>query len=206
VTFLREKPGSIEPIAAPVLIGERYENKPIYFSDVIVNVDNSANRFADLKGATWAYNELDSQSGYGITRHHLLQMGATNGFFSRVICASSHQNAIQLVAKGKLDSTAIDSQVLAIELQNHPELHQQIRIIASLGPSTIQPMVAQANLPDKIKIAIREIVTQIHTDPIARNTFTQCGVEEFVPIQDRDYDDIRAMLQQAESANFLTFH
>ena len=61
------------PIAAPVLRGERYGGRPIYFSDVIVHRDSPYRSFLDLRGRSWAYNEPLSQSGYGITRYHLLE-------------------------------------------------------------------------------------------------------------------------------------
>src|SRR2546421_2824087 len=58
----------VEPLAAPVLSGERYGDRPIYFSDVVVHADSPICSFAELRGRSWAYNEPRSQSGYGITR------------------------------------------------------------------------------------------------------------------------------------------
>src|SRR5579859_6839332 len=67
----RVAPSPFVAIAAPVLLGERHLNKPIYFSDVIVHRDSLFHSFADLRGCTWAFNESESQSGYGITRYWL---------------------------------------------------------------------------------------------------------------------------------------
>ena len=49
-------------------------------------------------------------------------MSARPGFFARVVEAGFHQRAIRLVAAGVVDAAAIDSQVLAVELRDHPEL------------------------------------------------------------------------------------
>src|SRR5207245_394255 len=76
---------SVEPIAAPVLHGERYGGKPIYFSDVIVHRDSLFSSFADLRGCTWSYNERQSQSGYGIVSYHLACLGETRGYFGRMV-------------------------------------------------------------------------------------------------------------------------
>jgi phosphonate transport system substrate-binding protein len=62
----------VEPLAAPVLEGDRYGGKPIYFSDVVVRRDSPFRTFLELRGRSWGYNETQSQSGYGITRYHLL--------------------------------------------------------------------------------------------------------------------------------------
>src|SRR5512136_2017151 len=73
----------IELVAAPVMRHPRYAGRPIYFSDVIVRRDSRYAAFADLRGAAWAYNEPNSQSGYNITRYHLARLGETRGYFGR---------------------------------------------------------------------------------------------------------------------------
>ncbi|MGH2675584.1 MAG: PhnD/SsuA/transferrin family substrate-binding protein, partial [Actinomycetota bacterium] len=44
------------PAAAPVLQGERYGGRPVYFSDVIVHRDGPFGSFLDLRGRSWAFN------------------------------------------------------------------------------------------------------------------------------------------------------
>src|ERR1041385_175621 len=85
-TAPRMEPSPITAIAAPVLQGERYQGKPIYFSDVIVRSDSPIHSLADLRGHSWAYNEESSQSGYGITRHWLdrksTRLNSSHGYIS----------------------------------------------------------------------------------------------------------------------------
>ncbi len=162
VQMMNLNPPPVDVLAAPVLQGERYGGKPIYFSDVIVRRDNPMKSFADLRGHSWAYNEMVSQSGYGITRHHLVQMGETHGFFSQVIDAGWHQKAIRMVVNGKVDGAAIDSQVLSVEMRDHPELAEQIKIIDALGPSTIQPVVAQSRSKLSMRSALRPFSLSSH--------------------------------------------
>src|SRR5579859_427051 len=45
VNLTREPSPSVELLAAPVLQGERYQGKPIYFSDVIVRRDSPFQTF-----------------------------------------------------------------------------------------------------------------------------------------------------------------
>src|ERR687892_340294 len=72
VMFERRGLDLAEPVAAPVVQGERYRGRPIYFSDVIVRRDGRFESLLDLRGRSWAYNEPLSWSGYGITRYHLV--------------------------------------------------------------------------------------------------------------------------------------
>ncbi len=67
VRLRREDPSLVDAIAAPVVSEVRYGGRPIYFSDVIVPRDSPAKAWGDLRGASWAYNEPDSHSGYLVT-------------------------------------------------------------------------------------------------------------------------------------------
>jgi phosphonate transport system substrate-binding protein len=204
VELMREDPPPVELLAAPVLAGERYGGKPVYFSDVIVRRDSGLDAFAALRGRSWAYNDVASHSGYNLTRAHLVRLGETRGFFGRVIAAGFHQRAIRMVADGDVDAAAIDSQVLAVELRDHPELAGAVRVIETLGPSTIQPLVTARHLPAEIRSAMRRVVLALGDDPRAREPLAHGLVERFVPVADEDYDDIRRMLAAVERAGLRT--
>ena len=188
------------PVAAPILEGERYGGRPIYFSDVIVPVDSPFRSFEDLRGASWAFNEPDSQSGYGVVRAHLAGLGETGGYFGSVVEAGFHDTAIRMVANGEVDGAAIDSQVLTIALRDEPELAGRLRVVETMGPSTIQPVVASASLDPEVREAVRLALTRLDDDPAAREPLARGLLRAFVPIEDADYDDIRAMEAAADAA------
>lgn len=194
----------VELLAAPVLRGERYAGRPIYFSDVIVRTDSSFRSFSELRGCVWAYNDLDSHSGYNVTRHRLVSMGETRGFFGRVVEAGSHQRAIRMVCSGEIDAAAIDSLVLDVELRDHPALREQLKVIDTLGPAGIQPVVAAARLPERLKTGVRDVLLAMGDDPAARARLAPSFVERFVAVTDEDYEDVRTMLAAAEEASFMT--
>lgn len=194
----------IEPLAAPVLRGARYGGRPIYFSDIIVRHDRPYRTFAELRGRSWAFNEPYSQSGYGITRHRLLELGETRGYFSRVVEAGWHEEAIRLVMEGEVEASAIDSHVLAVVLRQHPEWVERLRLIESLGPSPIQPVVASRRLAESLRGDLRAVLLGMADDPEAREPLDRALVERFAPASDSDYDPIRRMLARAEERGFLT--
>lgn len=200
----RQTPPQLHALAAPVLIGDRYRQQPIYFSDVVVHRDSPFQEFADLRGCSWAYNEPESQSGYGITRYHLVTLGETGGFFRQVVKAGFHQTALRWVARRQIDATAIDSHLLAVELRDHPTLAAQLRVITSLGPSTIQPFTAAAHIPLTLQHDVQAALAQMHQIDAARAVLAAGFIECFVPVDDSAYDDIRAMLAACEQASFLT--
>lgn len=203
-THPRHFASPIEALVAPVLQGERFLNRPIYFSDVIVHRDSPFHSFADLRGCSWAYNESQSQSGYGITRYWLAKMGETKGFFGKVVEAGFHQKAIRMVRTREVDAAAIDVQVLAVELRKHPLLTEHLRVIDSLGPSTIQPLAAASHLSKALKQDIQAIFVELHLDPTARAYLDRGFIDHFVSVCDGDYNDIRDMLTACEQAGYLS--
>jgi phosphonate transport system substrate-binding protein len=203
VTFERRGLDLAVPVAAPVLEGNRYGGRPIYYSDVIVHRDSPFASFLDLRDASWAYNEPLSHSGYGMTRYHLLRLGETNGFFGEVVEAGFHQEAIRMVARNEVDGSAIDSQVLAIELRDHPELAEQVRVVEALGPSTIQPIAVSKRVPEDLREAIRDVLLTMADEPSLRKRLGGGLVECFVSVDGRSYDDIRMMVDACEAAGFL---
>jgi len=190
----------VAPVAAPILEGERYGGRPIYFSDVIVAADSPFRSFRDLRGGSWAFNEPDSQSGFGVVRAHLAGLGETQGYFGRVVEAGFHDTAIRMVAEGGVDGAAIDSQVLSIALRDDPELDRRLRVVETMGPSTIQPVVASASLEPEVREAVRRALTSLGDDPAAQGPFERGLLRAFAPVEDTDYDDIRGMEAAADAA------
>jgi phosphonate transport system substrate-binding protein len=203
VEFERQGISPAIPIAAPVLEGERYADQPVYYSDVIVHRDSPFSSFLDLRGRSWAYNEPHSHSGYGITRYHLVEIGETHGFFGEVVEAGFHEESISMVAAGEIDASAIDSQVLAVAMRDDPSLARSLRIIDTLGPSTIQPVAVSKRVPLELRREILQVLTSMHEDPDVRERLSLGLVERFVPVGPSSYDDIRMMLEACEAAEFM---
>lgn len=204
VMFERQGVAPAEPIAAPVLQGERYGGNPIYYSDVIVHRDSDARSFLDLRGRSWSFNEPLSQSGYGITRFHLVSIGETDGFFSEVIDAGFHEESVRMVADGRVDASAIDSQVLAVEMRDRPEVTNNVKVIDALGPSTIQPVAVSKRFDPEFRDAVAQVLITFDKTERGRDLLELGLVEKWVPIEASDYNDIRAMVNACEEAGFMT--
>ncbi len=200
-----DRPGApIELLCAPVMTGPRYGARPVYFTDVIVRHSHAARTFADLRGATWAYNNTGSHSGYNVVRHHLLELGETRGYFGRVVSGGTHQGSIQLVLDGAIDAAGVDSTVIETEVAARPELATALRTILTLGPSAIPPVVVPRGLDPALKARLRDLFLRMAADPAGRAVLAAHRVASFVSVRDADYDAIRAMARRAEAAGFLT--
>lgn len=203
VMFERDGISPAEPIAAPVLAGSRYGGKPIYFSDVVVHRDNPAATFSDLRGMSWAYNEPLSQSGYGITRYHLVTIRETQGFFGDVIQSGFHEQSIEMVADGRVDASAIDSQVLSVTMRDRPDLADALKVIDALGPSTIQPVAVSKRFDAEFRSEVRDVIVDFSNNEDGRLANSLGFIERWVPVSGADYDDIRRMVEACEQAGFM---
>ncbi len=177
----------IEPLAAPVLSGERYQSQPVYFSDIVVRSDSPYTTFDDLEGCVWAYNEQESHSGYNLVQETLHQRNKILPYFGTMIKAGEHQASLQAVLDGNADTAAIDSHVFDVWCLRNPNLVSQLRVVDMLGPSTIPPVVVSTSLDRDLKRNIQEALLTMHSDPFAANKLRESLVEQFVAVGNEDY-------------------
>jgi phosphonate transport system substrate-binding protein len=191
----------VELLAAPVMQRPRYRGQPVYFSDVVVRQDSPFRCFVDLRGASWAYNEPGSQSGYNLTRYHLARLGERSGYFGRVVEAGAHQTSLRMILDGTVDASAIDSLVLELELKLHPEIAPLVRILDTLGPSPIPPAVVSTRVPQRIRQALRQALLAMHEEEEGRAILAAAEITRFVLVADSDYDAIRRMARAAQAVS-----
>ena len=180
---------------APLFEDGRTGGKPVYFSDVIVRRDSPFRAFEDLRGGVLAYNDSCSLSGYYCLLERL-QRVPPNGRVDPVLRHSgSHLDSIELVAGGRADAAAIDSNVLAMRLAGQPGLQSRLRIIDSLGPYPIQPVVVRSGLAGWLKATVRECILSWPETARGREELSAIGLGGFTPVDDDHYAPERAALE-----------
>lgn len=176
----------LEAIVAPVMQAKRYQNRPVYFSDIIVAADSSFKKLDDLKGKTWCYNDLGSNSGYYLLLHRLIEAGKTSSFLGKATKSGSHQNSIGLVAEGVVNYAAIDSTVLEQELRNYPTI--PLRIIESIGSNPMPPIVAAQHLGASLIESVQQAL--LNADLQLRSLMDKAQIQNYVAVNSEDYEAI----------------
>ncbi len=187
----------VELLAAPIMAQPRYRGQPVYFSDVIVKMDSPYERFDDLRGTTFAFNEPGSVSGYWTMRYYLARIGAVDGFFGRFAESGGHVNSIEMVLNGEADTAAIDSTVMAVELAEKAELAAKIRVVNVLGPTPVPPWVVRRSLPEGQKRLLRDALVGIREEKEGREMLDKLHVRGFTAVSDGHYDLVREMLRES---------
>lgn len=198
--YAQTMPDQFVAIAAPVMQAERYQNYPVYFSDVIVSATSKLTSLDQLAGKTFCYNDPGSNSGYNLLRDRLMEAGYPSHFFGKVIQSGSHQHSIAWVAEGKADCAAIDSTVLEQELRNSPERSPQLRIIESIGPCPIPPLIATQRLGKSFLEQLQAALLQ--PDAELQTHMQQVGIRRFAGVKSEDYEAIAQMYNAALQAGY----
>jgi phosphonate transport system substrate-binding protein len=195
---------TMELLAVPVPAGERYRDRPVYFSEIVVRRDHPARCFDDLRGAAWAFNEPRSHSGYNVVRAFLAERGEARGFFGPVTASGAHARSLELIRNGQVDGAAVDSTVLEWFARQDRSLMSALRVIDTIGPSPIPPWVISTQLPRALRESVRHALLRLDRDRAGRSLIERAGFVRFVLPDDRAYDPIRRMA--ARAANVLLGH
>lgn len=193
---------SIELLLAPVMKSSIYQDKPIYYSYIIVHKDSQFNNFESLKGSTFVYNDEISNSGYNMPRSHLITRGETSGFFGRVVRSGSHEESIRMVAFKQADVSAVDSLVYDYDQVNNQKYVSQTKILKKLGPAGIPPVVVSSKVPVTLRNEIRDILINMDKDPAGKKILNKALVDRFTIVDDSHYDSVRKMRKQAVSSGY----
>ncbi len=169
--------------AAPVFDDPRGAGRPVYFVDVVVATAHRASSLCDLAGGTWAYNDPASLSGWHSLRARLAELGhgRPENFFRRVLLSGSHLRSLELVASGRADASAIDSNALAVKLERDPALAARLRVLESWGPLPIQPLLA----------------SELHRDARVRRGLGEARVARFAEVDSAFYDSFPVLAAAA---------
>lgn len=181
-----------------------------YYSYTIVRKDSPINSWQDLKGKSYVYNDIHSNSGYNMPRYKLLQLGATSweDYFSRIEVSGSHEESIRMVANGYVDASSVDSLVLDFDRHIKDPDALNVKIIETLFPggAGAPPVVASSHIPDTLLKTLQNVFTHMHEDPAGKEILARALLSRFDKPDDSNYDDIRKMEQAARDAGFKDHH
>lgn len=181
------------PLVAPVKVEERYQDKPIYFSDIIVKANSPYHTIEDLESSKFVINEKISLSGSLMPQYHFLNKGGLQKYFGQVLESSSHANSIEYVLDGKADAAGIDSVVLDMEFNQRPERKEKLRIIESTAPCTMPPFVAATWVPRKTQQLMTRALSRIHNSEKVQSLLKENGFSRFATVTDKDYESVRTV-------------
>ncbi len=168
-----------------------------YQSWVIVPAASAAERFEDLRGATFAFTDPLSNTGRLYPLYLLQQRGETpESYFARTFFTFSHDAAIQAVASGLADGAAVDNLIFEYLLAREPELAQKVRIIHRSTDFGIPPVVVNPNIRPQLYSELQGLLLAMDESPEGRRVLETLGIDRFVVADDSLYESAREIEQR----------
>lgn len=136
-----------------VLAVPAWRGQPRYQAYLIARADDPAASLSDLKGATHAFSDPDSNSGYLTTATDLVRSGQNPAnFFRRSIFTYGHRNVVRAVASGLVRSGSVDGYVWEVLASQEPELARQTKVIGKSEWAGFPPFCARTDRMAEPKI------------------------------------------------------
>jgi len=192
----------LTPIVAPVVRGERYEGRPIYFTDIVVHRDAPFQRLEDTFGRRVGYTVKHSQSGYVALREHLLPYRLRLGhpLYTKVVGPlGGARDVVDAILAGRIDVGPLDSYVLDLIRHLQPDLAAQLRSIATTRESPIPLFIATGPIdPDLVRKLQDAFAAAMAAEELQslRDTLL---LADFVVPQREPYEILKARAQSANA-------
>ena len=186
-------------VAVPV-----YLSRPLYQSYIIVGRDRVAAGFDDLKGdICHAFSDPDSNSGWLVTRHLLLEHGTTPaGFFSRTFFTYGHRNVVRAVAAGLAQSGSVDGYIWNVLSHREPTLTAGTRILQRSEWLGFPPIAATAARHDTAEVrALGNALLTMPSSDQGRALLKILELDGFTPGEPKLFDAIDHMYRDVEAAS-----
>lgn len=150
-------------IAAPLPSPERYQRRPIYFTDIVVRADSPHRGLEDTFGGIVGYTLEDSMSGFVALRRQLLSFRRSGKPLYRKSVGGfiNARRVIETLDAGNIDVGPLDSYYHDLLRTNDPVFAAKVRVVAATAPAPIPPLIATASLEtsqvERLRGALREV-------------------------------------------------
>lgn len=134
---------------------------PLHRSFIVVRRDAAVEDLSDLRGASFAINEPDSNSGMNLPRRLFASLSNKGRFFSHVIVTGSHATSAGYVAEGNAKAAAIDCVTFALLSRYRPEISERLRVVAETPASPAPPLATSKRTPLQTVVALRAALKSI---------------------------------------------
>ena len=108
-----------------------------YYSVIIAHRSNAGAALSEFDGATFAYNEALSQSGWAAPIKHLTETSVTPG---DLYVSGAHVQSAKAVAEGRADFAGLDVVTWQL-IQRHDDFAQELTAIARTEPTPVLPFI-----------------------------------------------------------------
>lgn len=173
-----------------------WRGRPLYQSYLVVGADDPAASLSDLRGATHAFSDPDSNSGFLVTASDLARAGETpERFFARTIFTYGHRNVVRAVAGGLTRSGSVDGYVWEALSAAEPGLTARTKVIGRSEWLGFPPFVARRDrIGEPAVAACGAALRGLGETPEGRDALQLLSLDGVVPADDALFAGIAARM------------
>lgn len=187
--------GTVEGTEA--LVAQQRLGVPYYQAYIIVPQDSKVTNVEELRGASMAFTDPLSYSGYWYTVSQLRDIGETpEHFFNRILYTYSHEKSLRAVSNRIVQAASIDSLIYEYARRKNPEITNQVRIIAASPKVGTGPVVIGNTLSPAQRTELQETLLTMHLQPDMQPVLQALLIDRFVPVEPERYQEIRDARQE----------
>lgn len=177
--------------ARPLLARQQIGNSPVFRGKIFVRADSPVKRLDELAGKRFAFSDPRSTMGHLVPRHMLWQAGVRVEQFAAHKFVGDHLNIALGVLAGEFDAGAVKEDVY------YQYEKRGLRALATSAPISDHVFVASHRMKPAQVQQLRALLLGMHQDAEGRAALhaITAGISALVPVEDSDYDSLRAVMQ-----------
>ncbi|MEN8178447.1 MAG: phosphate/phosphite/phosphonate ABC transporter substrate-binding protein [Pseudomonadota bacterium] len=176
----------------PLLARLEVNGKPAFHGYLVTNSNSGVNDIQSLRGKRFAFGDPASTMSHLVPRHMLMEAGMDVGDLMDYQFLGSHKNVALAVLSEAFDAGAVKEEVMVSYRS------RGLKAIARSAPFSEHLFVARADAEDEFVDVVRKALYQLSESQEGRRILNSIkfGVTGLVPVEDSDYDNLRAVLKQ----------
>ncbi len=192
------------PVAAPVPSPSDFNDRPIYWTDIVVAAESRIRTIDDLRGARFAYTIEDSQSGYQAPRRFFAERAHDGAFFGDVVGPLvTPRRVVDAIIANDADAGPLDAWWHALLRRHELERAKKLRVIARTPPTPIPLIVCAARTPAPIRDRMQDAFIAASDSKALADALDTLLLQRFTR---PNSDDYRSLLDDARAADALGYH
>ncbi|MEM7127753.1 MAG: PhnD/SsuA/transferrin family substrate-binding protein [Chloroflexota bacterium] len=192
-------------LASPIPSPAHYDDKPVYFSHLLVAEDSPFQSIEDTFGHRISWTIENSQSGYNAVRSFLLPYRTPERprlYSESIGPIGTFTVGIEGIRNNEIDVVPIDSFSYDLMARYVPDTVAGTRILATTPASPFPPLIAGHDVDPSVADALRSAILQLHHVPHLHEPLQLVMMKRFVGADSAQFETTLKQAAAAESAGY----
>lgn len=175
----------------------QWRGRPLYQSYLVADADSRVRTLADLRGASFAYSDPLSNSGFLYMQHRLRGLGEDPArYFGHSFFTHSHRHVVEAVAAGLAQGGSVDGYVWEALSAVQPGLTARTRVIDRSPDFGFPPIVASVRTDPARVRAFTAALLAMPESRAGQAVLGELRLDRFVAAEPSLFASIAAMARQ----------